>query len=220
MKDSPSLTRRINSCSLAQGPCTTKKAYLILAWSASTYLGKYLRQVFWSVSDKWEESRHIGEHTGQDERILCFKIKDKLQQIYAIVHWDFLQRQQRERRRKEKRRQHSVLQPVAHILRLLELGLRAAAITSGLSAEHSCSQSRKKSSRNLSLTVCNVHLLREKGQQHCNFWQGSLEMSISSPHTIACTSRKGKSPLSQFGSKFCSSLCPTDSMLNQLYQPI
>lgn len=55
---------------------------------------------------------------------------------------------------KKKRRQHSVLQPVAHILQLLEPGHGAAATISGLSAEQSCSQSRKKSSQNLSLTEC------------------------------------------------------------------
>lgn len=94
MKHSPFLTatpRGLVPAVLSKSPAP-QKTDEILAGSANTYLGKYLWEVFWSVSDKWKESRDIGEHTGQDERIFCFKIKDKLQQIYAIIHWDFLQR--------------------------------------------------------------------------------------------------------------------------------
>lgn len=45
---------------------------------------------------------------------------------------------------KKKRRQHLVLQPVAHILQLLKLGHRAAAILSGLSAEQFSKQKEKQ----------------------------------------------------------------------------
>lgn len=63
-------------------------------------LGEDLWQVLWPVGDKGEKCRDVGKHTGQNEGVLCFKVQDKLQQLYALIYWNFLWGEIRGGRRK------------------------------------------------------------------------------------------------------------------------
>lgn len=104
---------------------------------------------------------------------------------------------------KKKRRQRSVLQPAAHSLQLLELDWLAAAKISGFSAEDCLSQSRKKSSRSLSLPACCVHLLREESSIAIAA-RAVLHVNLKSP--LLLVPLRKASFLSLFGSQFSFSL--------------
>lgn len=105
---------------------------------------------------------------------------------------------------KKKRRQRSVLQPAAHSLQLLELDWLAAAKISGFSAEDCLSQSRKKSSRSLSLPACCVHLLREEESSIAIAARAVLHVNLKSP--LLLVPLRKASFLSLFGFQFSFSL--------------
>lgn len=56
----------------------------------SADLDEDLWQEVRSVYGKWEEGGHIGEHTGQDERVFGLVVQHGLQQLHALIDGQLL----------------------------------------------------------------------------------------------------------------------------------
>lgn len=59
-----------------------------------THLVKDSWEELLSSCGKWEESGDVGEHTGQNERVIGFIVQHGLQQPHALVCGEFLRRKQ------------------------------------------------------------------------------------------------------------------------------
>ncbi|KPP66362.1 cystatin-M-like, partial [Scleropages formosus] len=54
------------------------------------HLVQHLGQEVWPVGDERKEGGHVGEDAGKDQGVPCLIAEHGLQQLNALVHWDFL----------------------------------------------------------------------------------------------------------------------------------